>query len=255
MSVVDLDKIVKTYGSGISRVDAVRGLDLQLQRGEFVAIMGSSGSGKSTLMNILGCLDRPTSGNYRLEGQDVSGLSRDQRADIRNRRLGFVFQNFHLLSRTSALENVEMPMLYFPKLIRRAELRERALAALRQVGLADRANHHPNQLSGGQQQRVAIARALVNRPSILLADEPTGNLDSRTSVEIMKLFQELNDAGLTIVIVTHEPEICRFTQRMLLMQDGMLVKDEPVSNPLSASAQLAALDQNTAAANTGEETL
>lgn len=243
MNIVELHQIVKTYGSGVSRVEAVRGLDLQIRRGEFVAVMGSSGSGKSTLMNILGCLDRPTSGRYLLEGTDVSSLNRDQRADIRNQRLGFVFQNFHLLSRTSALENVEMPMLYYPKLIRSAELKQRAAAALEQVGLGNRAGHHPNQLSGGQQQRVAIARALVNRPGILLADEPTGNLDTRTSVEIMALFQELNEAGLTIIIVTHEPEICRFTRRMLVMQDGLLIKDEPVADRLSARDELAALDR------------
>lgn len=238
MAVVQLEGIHKVYGSGGNRVHALRGIDLKVDRGEFVAIMGSSGSGKSTLMNLLGCLDRPTAGRYLLDGKDVAGMSTDRQADLRNQKLGFVFQNFHLLSRTSALENVEMPMLYNPRIVPRKQLRTRAERALEQVGLAERADHHPNQLSGGQQQRVAIARALVNEPQILLADEPTGNLDTRTSLEIMTLFQELNDSGLTVLIVTHEPDICEFTKRVLMVKDGRIASDKAVANRLVARSEL-----------------
>ncbi|MCC5835290.1 MAG: ABC transporter ATP-binding protein [Opitutales bacterium] len=238
MAVVQLEGIHKVYGSGGNRVHALRGVDLKVERGEFVAIMGSSGSGKSTLMNLLGCLDRPTAGRYLLDGADVARMNADRQADLRNQKLGFVFQNFHLLSRTSALENVEMPMLYHPRIIPRKQLRKRAERALAQVGLAERADHHPNQLSGGQQQRVAIARALVNEPQILLADEPTGNLDTRTSLEIMTLFQELNDSGLTILIVTHEPDICDFTRRILTVKDGRISADKAVSKRMVARSQL-----------------
>lgn len=240
MSLVKLEQIHKVYGSGGTRVHALRGIDLEVASGEFVAIMGSSGSGKSTLMNLLGCLDQPSAGKFWLDGVDVGRMDVDQKANLRNRKLGFVFQNFHLLSRTSALENVEMPMLYHPTAIRRQNLRKRALEALDQVGLADRADHHPNQLSGGQQQRVAIARALVNRPQILLADEPTGNLDTRTSLEIMSLFQRLNSEGLTVLIVTHEPDICRFTRRVLQVTDGRITRDEAVADRLDARAELQA---------------
>ncbi len=241
--VIQLADVSKTYQAGEVEVRAVRGVSLEIQAGEFVAIMGSSGSGKSTLMNIIGCLDRPTNGHYRLDGVDVSGLDRDARADIRNRKLGFVFQGFNLLSRTSALENVELPMLYTHDHLPAAAQRDRALRALETVGLADRAGHHPNQLSGGQQQRVAIARALVNEPAVLLADEPTGNLDTHTSVEIMGVFQQLNDRGITIVMVTHELDIAAYTKRHVVMRDGQIVRDEPVRNRLVAQAELQRLNQ------------
>lgn len=237
-SIIELDDVHKLYGSGSNRVHALRGIDLKVRRGEFLAVMGSSGSGKSTLMNILGSLDRPTAGRYLLDGVDVARMSTDQRADLRNQKLGFVFQNFHLLSRTSALENVEMPMLYHPVVIPRKMLRQRAERALAQVGLAERIEHHPNQLSGGQQQRVAIARALVNEPQVLLADEPTGNLDTRTSLEIMALFQQLNESGLTILIVTHEPDIGEFARRILTVKDGQISADRQVEAPLEARSEL-----------------
>lgn len=240
--VIHLDQIEKTYSSGELEVRAVRGVSLEIGQGEFVAIMGASGSGKSTMMNILGCLDRPTAGRYLLDGVDVSRLGRDALADIRNRKLGFIFQGFNLLSRTSALENVEMPMLYRHSHTSNRELRERAMAALEMVGLASRAGHHPNQLSGGQQQRVAIARALCNQPALLLADEPTGNLDSRTSVEIMGLFQELNQKGITIVMVTHELDIAQYTKRNVVMRDGQIVHDEAVTRQLVASEELRRLE-------------
>jgi putative ABC transport system ATP-binding protein len=209
------------------QVQALRGVSLEVYEGEFVAVMGPSGSGKSTVMNILGCLDRPTRGRYYLDGVDVSGMSKTELARIRNRKLGFVFQQFNLLSRTSALENVELPTVYAG--ISQEERTKRAMESLTRVGLADRAGHHPSQLSGGQQQRVAIARGLVNRPSILLADEPTGNLDSRTSVEIMEILQTLNnEQGLTIVLVTHEPDIAHFTKRTLEFRDGRLRRDSLV---------------------------
>jgi putative ABC transport system ATP-binding protein len=236
-ALIRLDKVSKTYRTGDIEVPAVREVSLDIGSGEFVAIMGASGSGKSTLMNILGCLDRPTSGRYMLDGVEVSELDRDQLADLRNRKLGFVFQGFHLLSRTSALENVELPMEYARGLTT-TEQRERALRALDLVGLADRADHHPNQLSGGQQQRVAIARALVNEPVLLLADEPTGNLDSRTSVEIMGVFQRLNAQGITILMVTHEPDISRYAKRTIVMRDGLIVADSPVAERLDASVEL-----------------
>jgi len=219
-----IEKVEKRYQSGDVEVHALRGVSIDIDRGEFVAIMGPSGSGKSTLMNLLGCLDRPTAGSIYLEGRDIAKLDHDALAEIRNRTLGFVFQSFHLLSRTSALENVELPLVYGG--VPRAERRARAAEALRRVGLAQRADHHPNQLSGGQQQRVAIARAIVNQPKLLVADEPTGNLDSKTSVEIMALFQELGRAGLTIVLVTHEPDIAAYASRVIVVRDGRIQSDK-----------------------------
>ena len=236
-AVVRLEEVHKTYHTGEVEVRAVRGVSLGIARGEFVAIMGSSGSGKSTLMNLLGCLDRPTSGRYLLDGEDVSGLDRDQLADIRNRKLGFVFQSFNLLPRTSALENVELPLLYGRQRLTSAELGEKARKVLATVGLAGREDHHPSQLSGGQQQRVAIARALINDPEVILADEPTGNLDSRTSAEIMGIFQQLNDRGITIVMVTHEADIATCAKRNILMRDGTVQSDEPVVHRLLAQEQ------------------
>jgi len=218
------DNIHKYYELGESRVHALRGINVSVERGDFVAIMGASGSGKSTFMNILGCLDRPSSGRYLLEGTDVAVLDKRQLAAIRNSKLGFVFQGFNLLPRTTALENVQLPTLYTR--IEKSERIQRAKDALVLVGLADRSQHFPSQLSGGQQQRVAIARALVNHPAILLADEPTGNLDSRTSVEIMDLFQRLNEQGLTVVLVTHEHDIAQFAKRVIVFRDGRIRKDE-----------------------------
>jgi putative ABC transport system ATP-binding protein len=227
--VIHVEDVHKYYELGETRVHALRGVSVQIAAGEFVAIMGASGSGKSTFMNILGCLDRPSSGRYVLEGTDVSSLSKQQLAAIRNRKIGFVFQGFNLLARTTAMENVELPTHYAR--IPREEGVRRAQAALAQVGLADRAEHFPSQLSGGQQQRVAIARALVNLPTILLADEPTGNLDSRTAVEIMDIFQRLNEErGLTIVLVTHETDIAQFAKRNLFFRDGRIRRDEVLSN-------------------------
>jgi len=228
----------KTYQTGEVEVKAVRGMTLEIQTGEFVALMGASGSGKSTMMNIIGCLDRPTSGKYFLDDVDVSQLDRDELADLRNQKIGFVFQGFNLLSRTSALENVELPMLYTRHRVNGDNMRERALQALETVGLANRADHTPNQLSGGQQQRVAIARALANQPALLLADEPTGNLDTQTSVEIMGVFQKLNDQGITIVMVTHELDIAHYTRRMVVMRDGKVVGDRPVVERLRAEGEL-----------------
>jgi putative ABC transport system ATP-binding protein len=236
--VVKLVDVHKTYHTGDVDVHAVRGVSLEIQRGEFVALMGSSGSGKSTLMNILGCLDRPTSGRYVLDGADVSALDRDELADIRNKKIGFVFQGFNLLPRTSARENVELPLLYGTRSLSNAQLREKADAVLASVGLAGREDHHPSQLSGGQQQRVAIARALVNDPEVLLADEPTGNLDSRTSVEIMGIFQELNARGITIVMVTHEQDISAYARRNVVMRDGAILKDFNVVERLNAAIEL-----------------
>jgi putative ABC transport system ATP-binding protein len=237
-AVIQLEEIHKVYQTGEVEVHAVRGVSLEIQPGEFVAIMGSSGSGKSTMMNILGCLNRPTRGRYLLDGADVSGLDRDELADIRNQKIGFVFQGFNLLSRTSARENVELPLLYARPGVTGREQHERARDALEMVGLAERGEHHPNQLSGGQQQRVAIARALVNRPAILLADEPTGNLDTQTSIEIMGVFQKLNDRGITIIMVTHELDIARFTRRNVVMRDGRIVSDQPVADRSLAETEL-----------------
>ena len=237
--VIELENVEKVYRTGEVAVKAVRGVSLTVCAGEFAAVMGASGSGKSTLMNLIGCLDRPTAGRYRLDGEDVGALSKSDLSRVRNQRLGFVFQGFNLLSRTSALENVELPLLYSPHGHGRRELRRRSLAALEQVGLADRADHHPSQLSGGQQQRVAIARALVNEPALLLADEPTGNLDTRTSLEIMAIFQKLNDRGMTILMVTHEPDIARYCRREIVMRDGRIIRDEPVADRLAAAVELA----------------
>jgi putative ABC transport system ATP-binding protein len=223
-ALIELDDVVKTYVMGDVSVEALRGVSLAVDDGDFVAIMGASGSGKSTLMNVLGCLDRPTSGVYRLAGDEVSRLPAERLARTRNRFIGFVFQSFNLLARTSALENVELPLLYAGVPAR--ERHARATEALRRVGLGDRADHHPNQMSGGQQQRVAIARALVNGPRLLLADEPTGNLDSRTSEDVMRIFQELGRTGITVVLVTHEPDIADYAARVITMRDGRVLSDE-----------------------------
>lgn len=227
MALIELVDVTKTYDLGEVQVHALRETSLVVERGEFVALIGPSGSGKSTLMNTLGCLDLPTSGSYRLDGQEMVGLSRDERARIRNRRLGFVFQNFNLLSRTSALENVELPLLYSPHISARAR-RQRARDLLARVGLEDRLDHHPQQLSGGQQQRVAIARALVNDPSILMGDEPTGNLDTQTSREVIDLFKQLNrQQTLTIILVTHDPEVAAHAHRKIVLRDGRIIADTP----------------------------
>lgn len=223
--VIQLDQTARVYRTGDVEVHAVRSVTLEIERGEFVAIMGSSGSGKSTLMNILGCLDQPTGGRYLLDGQSVAGLGRRALARLRNRKLGFVFQNFNLLPRTTALENVELPLFYRKPLLPLGVQRSRAVEALEKVGLADRLHHRPNQLSGGQQQRIAIARALVNEPEVLLADEPTGNLDTRTSIEIMGLFEGLNEAGITVVLVTHELDIASYCKRIIVMRDGLVIGD------------------------------
>jgi putative ABC transport system ATP-binding protein len=237
VAVIALDHVHKIYKMGDVEIHALRGVSLQINKGEFVAIMGASGSGKSTTMNIVGCLDRPSKGRYFLEGQDVSGLSKDELADIRNRKIGFVFQGFNLLARTSALENVELPMLYLG--VKHAERIRRAKEALELVGLGQRLNNMPNQLSGGQQQRVAIARALVNEPSIILADEPTGNLDSRTSIEVMDVFQYLNrERGITIAVVTHEPDIAQYASRVVVFKDGRLKRDYAVESRRSARHEL-----------------
>ncbi len=227
-SVISIRKLTKTYHIGEISVHALRGIDLEVQTGEFVAVVGPSGSGKSTLMHILGCLDKPTSGEYLLDGKDVSQLNDDELSRIRNHQIGFVFQGFNLLARTTALENVELPLLYSGSNVSPQERRERAVAALSAVGLADRLDHHPNQLSGGQQQRVAIARALMNNPSILMADEPTGNLDTRTSIEVMEIFQALKEErGITIVLITHEPEVAEYGSRIVTFRDGSILSDEP----------------------------
>ncbi|HTR82600.1 MAG TPA: ABC transporter ATP-binding protein [Bacteroidota bacterium] len=235
-SLIHVDHVVKTYAMGDVEVHALRGVSFSVDRGEFVAIMGASGSGKSTFMNIIGCLDVPTKGEYFLDGVNVGQLNRDQLAGIRNEKIGFVFQGFNLLSRTSALENVELPMFY--RTVSNKIRQEKAMEALRIVGLGERYEHMPNQLSGGQQQRVAIARALVNDPSIILADEPTGNLDSKTSVEVMEIFQQLNDHGITIMLVTHEPDIAEYAKRNVVFKDGRVKKDYAVTKRRIASEQL-----------------
>ena len=237
-SIIKLESFSKTYQTGTIEVRAVRNVSLTVGPGEFVAIMGASGSGKSTLMNLLGCLDRPTRGHYHLDGSDVSALDRNQLADIRNEKLGFVFQGFNLLARTTARENVELPMLYSRRHLSSRATHDQALKSLALVGLSDRADYFPSQLSGGQQQRVAIARALINDPQVLLADEPTGNLDSKTSVEIMGVFQQLNAQGITILMVTHELDIARYCQRNLIMRDGCVVSDVRVSARLTATEEL-----------------
>jgi putative ABC transport system ATP-binding protein len=239
--VISLDHVTRVYGEGDSAVHALRGVNLTVHAGELVAIMGTSGSGKSTMLNILGCLDKPTGGHYVLDGIAVETMSKPQLADLRNAKLGFVFQGFNLLARTSAVENVELPLLY-----RRGtpvkNAHERAVAALERVGLGQRLDHHPSMLSGGQQQRVAIARALVMEPTVLLADEPTGNLDSRTSIEVMALFQELDAQGITIILVTHEAEVAQYAKRIVEMRDGRIRRDHAVAERRAAAADLAALD-------------
>jgi putative ABC transport system ATP-binding protein len=241
-TVISVRKLVKTYIVGEVEVRALRGVDLEVQQGEFVAVTGPSGSGKSTFMHIIGCLDKPTSGQYFLDGQDVSRMSKDQLAAIRNKKIGFVFQGFNLLARTSALDNVELPLLYGGNTMKAAERHMRAMEVLKAVGLENRADHHPNQLSGGQQQRVAIARSLINNPSILLADEPTGNLDTRTSIEVMDIFQRLNrDRGITVMLITHEPDIAEYGTRTVAFRDGLVTSDRPNTKRRLAEEELAAL--------------
>jgi len=237
--VIRTTALTRVYSTGKTDVRALRGIDLTIERGEMVAIMGASGSGKSTLMNILGCLDTPTTGTYELDGVRIDGLSRDGRADVRNRNIGFVFQGFNLLPRTTALDNVELP-LFYDRSGRSLDTKRLAREALERVGLGERLDHEPSELSGGQQQRVAIARALVTQPALVLADEPTGNLDSRTSIEVMALFQELNDQGITILLVTHEGDIARHAKRVVEMRDGRIVRDEPVRWRRNAAEDLAA---------------
>jgi putative ABC transport system ATP-binding protein len=245
-SVIAIRNLVKTYVVGEVEVRALRGVSLEVARGEFLAVTGPSGSGKSTLMHILGCLDRPTSGQYFLDGQDVSKMSKDELAEIRNGKIGFVFQGFNLLSRTSALDNVELPLLYRGGKMKSSERHRLAMEALTAVGLGERADHHPNQLSGGQQQRVAIARALITKPSILLADEPTGNLDTRTSVEVMGIFQRLNiERGITVLLITHEHDIAEYGSRIISCRDGHIVSDHPVVERRIADDELRALPQET----------
>ena len=239
--IIEIHGVKKVYATGETKVVALRGVDITVRQGELVAIMGSSGSGKSTLMNILGCLDVPTEGTYTLDGTRVEGLSRNQLADIRNQKLGFVFQGFNLLARTSALDNVELPLLY-DRTGKKKQTKELARRALERVGLGERLDHHPSELSGGQQQRVAIARALVTEPRLLLADEPTGNLDSRTSVEVMALFQELNAQGITIVLVTHEPDVAQYATRIVEVRDGRIRRDEPVTRRRMAADDLRKMD-------------
>jgi putative ABC transport system ATP-binding protein len=248
-AVISVKNLVKTYIVGEVEVRALRGVNLEIERGEFLAVTGSSGSGKSTFMHIAGCLDRPTSGQYFLDGEDVSRMSKDQLAAVRNKRIGFVFQGFNLLSRTSALDNVELPMLYGGSTLKTAERHKRAMEVLTAVGLGNRADHHPNQLSGGQQQRVAIARALVNNPSILLADEPTGNLDTKTSIEVMDIFQRLNrEVGITVLLITHELDIAEYGTRIVTFRDGLVVADKPVMRRRIATDEMAALALQPAAA-------
>ncbi len=241
MSVISLQGIKKIYHLGDNTVHALRGVSLDIEEGEFVAITGPSGSGKSTMMHILGCLDSPTEGSYLLNGKNVSNLPRQELADIRNRMIGFVFQGFNLLPRTTAVENVELPLLYTRPVMSNAERNKRAVEALTAMGLADRLDHHPSQLSGGQQQRVAIARALVNKPALILADEPTGNLDSKTSIEVMRLLQELREKqGITIVLITHEPEIAAYGTRIISVRDGVIISDEK-NTPRNPEEDLAAV--------------
>jgi putative ABC transport system ATP-binding protein len=240
--VIAVRNLVKTYVVGEVEVRALRGVNLEVQPGEFVAVTGPSGSGKSTFMHIAGCLDRPTSGQYLLDGHDVSRMSKDALAAVRNRKIGFVFQGFNLLSRTSALDNVELPLLYGGHTMKTADRHKRAMAMLEAVGLGDRSDHHPNQLSGGQQQRVAIARALINNPAILLADEPTGNLDTRTSIEVMGLFQQLNlQRGITVLLITHETDIAEYGTRAVSFRDGLVVADRAVTRRRNAAEELANL--------------
>jgi putative ABC transport system ATP-binding protein len=239
MSVISIRNLIKTYALGDTEVKALAGVSFDVDAGEFLAVTGPSGSGKSTLMHILGCLDRPTSGEYVLDGHDVSKMSRDELAAVRQQKIGFVFQGFNLLARTSALDNVELPLLYGNGKISSADRRARAMEALTAVGLDARADHHPNQLSGGQQQRVAIARALINRPSILLADEPTGNLDTRTSLEVMDLFQQLNRTrGITVLLITHEMDIAEHATRIMSFRDGRVLTDRPVTNRRLAAEEM-----------------
>src|ERR671936_2954655 len=241
-SVIAVKNLVKTYVVGEIEVRALRGVDLEVQRGEFLAVTGQSGSGKSTFMHIVGCLDRPTSGQYFLDGDDVSRMSKDQLAAVRNRKIGFVFQGFNLLSRTSALDNVELPLLYGGNTMKATERHKRAMEVLRAVGLENRADHHPNQLSGGQQQRVAIARSLINNPSILLADEPTGNLDTKTSIEVMDIFQRLNrERGITVMLITHEQDIAEYGTRTVAFRDGLVISDRRNTRRRLAQDELAAL--------------
>ena len=243
-TVISARDLVKTYVVGDHQVKALRGINLEVPRGEFLSVTGASGSGKSTFMHIVGCLDRPTSGQYFLDGQDVSTLSKNELAGIRNKKIGFVFQGFNLLSRTTALDNVELPMLYGGSTLRTSERHQRAKDMLTAVGLGERLTHYPNQLSGGQQQRVAIARALVNNPSILLADEPTGNLDSRTSIEVMGLFQRLNiERGITVVLITHEHDIAEYGTRTVAFRDGKVLSDQKVTTRRRAEEELANLPE------------
>jgi len=244
-AVIRTEQLVKTYVTGTTEVHALRGIDLSVEKGEFIAIMGTSGSGKSTLMNLLGALDVPTSGSYELDGVRVEALDKNALAAIRNQKIGFVFQGFNLLPRTSAVENVELPMLY-DRRGRKRDTRALAAAALERVGLGDRLDHQPSELSGGQQQRVAVARALVTEPALILADEPTGNLDTHTSVEVMALFQELNEQGITVILVTHEPDIAAYAKRIVEVRDGRIRRDEPVRNRRSASADLLVAEEEVA---------
>ena len=243
-TVISVRNLVKTYIVGEVQVRALRGINLDVQRGEFLAVSGTSGSGKSTFMHIVGCLDKPTSGQYFLDGEDVSRMSKDQLAVVRNKKIGFVFQGFNLLSRTSALDNVELPLLYGHSPLKLAERHKKAMEVLKAVGLEKRADHHPNQLSGGQQQRVAIARSLINNPSILLADEPTGNLDTRTSIEVMDIFQRLNkERGITVLLITHEQDIAEYGTRIVQFRDGQVIADRPVTTRREAQHELAALPE------------
>jgi putative ABC transport system ATP-binding protein len=242
--VISVKNLIKTYVVGEIEVKALRGVNLEVQPGEFLAVTGQSGSGKSTFMHIVGCLDKPTSGQYFLDGEDVSRMTKDQLAVVRNKKIGFVFQGFNLLSRTTALDNVELPLLYGHSPLKLAERHKKAMEVLKAVGLEQRADHHPNQLSGGQQQRVAIARSLINNPSILLADEPTGNLDTRTSIEVMDIFQRLNkERGITVLLITHEQDIAEYGTRIVQFRDGQVIADRPVTTRREAQHELAALPE------------